>query len=346
MWCVCYKNTLKMIRKFIHKTLSLLRMGKGWFQQLVSSLIEAGRTISYVETVNPSQADSLHKAIKEIDFAFLRKQYELTVRQSLKKLNLKKVKLAIDGTEDPYWGKNGSFNTRAKVHVKSEESWQYISLAIVEPQFIPLMSIPYRQIDDLDEITIDLIKYAKTLPFEINLVLFDRGFYHAKLIDFLENKRGGKPTPYLIFVPKNSKIKGYLAQSKKQINSFEHQMNYFQEKSKWRPITKIVTCMAIGKDKNGKPIDWPFATNQKASLNLVREYRKRWNIETGFRIHDEAKVKTKSSNPLIRYFYHLLSMVLILCWRIQNSVRGYLVFKRFLRIVEFALREQISTAPT
>lgn len=335
-----------MIRQFIHKTLSLLRMGNNWFQRVISSLIEAGRTISYVETVSPSQADSLHKAIKEVDFSFLRRQFELVVRKVLKQLNFKKVKLAIDGTEDPYWGRNGSFNTRAKVHVKSEESWQYISLAIVEPYFVPLMSIPYRQIDDLDEITINLIKYAKTLPFEIDLVLFDRGFYHAKLIDFLENKRGGKPTPYLIFVPKNNKTKQYLAMSEDKVNSFEHQMNYTQEKSKWRPITKIVTYMGIGKDKNGIPIDWPFATNQKVSLNLVREYRKRWNIETGFRIHDESKVKTKSSNPLIRYFYHLFSMVLILCWRVRNLMKGHEVFKRFLRIVEFALREQILTAPT
>jgi hypothetical protein len=335
-----------MIRKFVNKTLSLLRMGKTWFQQVVSSLIEAGRTISYVETVSPSQVDSVHKAIKEVDFDLLRKEFERTVRKTLKKLNFKKVKLAIDGTEDPYWGKCGSFNTRAKVHVKSEESWQYISLAIVEPQFVPLMSIPYRQVDDLDEISIDLIKYAKSLPFDIDLVLFDRGFYHAKLIDFLENRRGGRPTPYLIFVPKNKKIKEYLTLSKDKVNSFKHQMNYSQEKSKWRPITKIVTCMGIGKDKKGNPIDWPFATNQKASLNLVRIYRKRWNIETGFRIHDEAKVKTKSSNPLIRYFYHLFSMVLILSWRVRNALHGHEVFKRFLRIVEFALREQISTAPT
>lgn len=287
-----------MIRKFIHKTLSLLRLGKRWFERLVSNLIEAGRTISYVETVSPSQADSLHKAIKECDFSTFQRNFELVVRPILKKLKLKRVKLAIDGTEDAYWGKNGSFNTRAKVHVKSEESWQYVTLAIVEPYFVPLMSIPYRQIDDLDEITINLIKFAKTLPLQIDLILFDRGFYHAHLIDFLENKNGGGSIPYLIFVPKNSKIKKYLALSKERVNSFEHQMNYSQEKSTWRPITKIVTCMGVGKDKNGKPINWPFATNQKSSLNLVREYRKRWNIETGFRIHDEAKVKTKSSNPL------------------------------------------------
>tara|TARA_Y100000034_G_C6837325_1_gene378508 strand:+ start:77 stop:1042 length:966 start_codon:yes stop_codon:yes gene_type:complete len=321
-------------------------MGKNWCKRMVSSLIEAGRTISYIETISPSQADSVHKAIKEIDYDLLRREFEHAVRKTLKKLNFKKVKLAIDGTEDPYWGKCGSFNTRAKVHVKSEESWQYISLAIVEPYFVPLMSIPYRQVDDLDEITIDLIKYAKTLPFEIELVLFDRGFYHAKLIDFLENRQGGKPTPYLILAPKNSKIKEYLSLSKEKVNSFHHEFKYSQDKSGWKPTTKIVTCMNIPWKPGKKPLDWCFATNQRSSLELIRIYKKRWNIETGFRIHDEARVKTKSSNPLIRYFYHLFSMVLILAWRVRMSLKGLIVFKRFLRIVEFTLREQVDTAPT
>ncbi|MBS3080119.1 hypothetical protein J4221_01490 [Candidatus Pacearchaeota archaeon] len=49
------------------------------------------------------------------------------------------------------------------------------------------MGVPYRQTDDLDALTIDLLKYAKTLPLIIDLILFDRGFYHANLIDFMEN---------------------------------------------------------------------------------------------------------------------------------------------------------------
>ncbi|MFH1848629.1 MAG: hypothetical protein ABH879_00415, partial [archaeon] len=91
--------------------------------------------------------------------------------------------------------------------------------------------------------------------------------------------------------------------------------------------------------------DWCFATNQKPELGLVWTYRKRWNHETGFRIQDEAKIKTKSSNPLIRFFYHLLSMLLILIWRIKNRLGAYITFKRFIKCIEMHYIAQVKKPP-
>jgi IS4 transposase len=263
---------------------------------------------------------------------------------ALKVLRFGRVKVAVDCTEEPYWGKNGMYNTRAKIHEKSDESWQYVNLAIVQPRFIPLMSLPYRQIDDLDTLVIDLLEYLRTLPLKVELVLFDRGFYHWKLIDYLSNLRGKRPCPYLIFVPKNDAMKKYIKQTKGRLGVFMHEGIHSKKKTTWKPRTKIVICKGIGKNKNGKQLDWCFATNQKASLNLVRIYRKRWNIETGFRIQDETTIKSKSSHPLIRYFYHLISMIIILMWRIHNHVHGHMVFKRFLKLVEIKF-EKLALKP-
>lgn len=325
---------MTLISKFIHKSLSLLRLGRSWFSRLIAGIVEAGRTISYVETVNPSQSDTLHKEIKWIDISVLKREFEKTVGMALKALRFGKVRVAIDITEEPYWGKNGVCNTRSKVHEKSDESWQYVNLAIVDPRFIPLMSLPYRQIDNLDNLVMDLLEYLETLPLRVVLVLFDRGFYHAHLIDYLENSRGKRPWPYLIFVPKNDAMKDYIEATEGKLGVFRHRMNYSREKSRWRPVTKIVICRGIGKDKNGNPLDWCFATNQEASLRLVWMYKKRWNIETGFRVQDEARIKSKSSHPLIRFFYHLVSMILVLMWRIRNHLERYIVFKRYLKYLE------------
>lgn len=335
---------MTIITRFIRKSLAVFRLGKRWFNQLLASLVEAGRTHSYVETVNPSQSDTFHKEIKLSDGRFLRRTFEQEVRKVIKLMRLTNVRVAVDATEEPYWGKNGLYNTRTRVHEKSEESWQYVNLSIVSPKFIPLMSIPYRQLDDLDSITIELLEYLKTLPLRVKLVLFDRGFYHSHLIDYLENRRGGKPLPYLILVPKNPAMKEYIVQTQK-IGVFEHQMCYTKHFSKWKPRTKIVICKGVGKTKNGKLIDWCFATNQRASLQLIQIYRKRWNIETGFRIQDEAQIKTKSSNPLIRYFYHLLSMLMVLAWRVNNHVKPYQVFKRFIKIVEKHHENMVTKPP-
>ena len=106
-------------------------MGRSWFSRLLSSIIEAGRTISYVETVNPSQSDTLHKEMKWCDIQIFKQEFEKAVRKGIKAMRLGIVKVAIDVTEEPYRGKEGSCNTRAKVHEKSDESWQYINLSIV-----------------------------------------------------------------------------------------------------------------------------------------------------------------------------------------------------------------------
>lgn len=326
---------MKLLPYYINKCLSVLRHGKAWFSRLVASLIEAGRTHSYVETYNSSQSDTFHKAIKESDLQIFKHEFENAVRKTIKFLKLGHVKVAIDVTEDPYWGKNGSYNTRARVHQKSDETWQYVNLSIVEPHFIPLMSLPYRQIDNLTKLSIDLLEYVRLLPLKIDLVLFDRGFYIGELIDYLESKKAKKPLPYLIFIPKNNAVKKYIEQTEK-LSVFKHKIIYRKKKSRWKPNIDIVICKQIWSNKLEKKLDWCFATNQRASLELVRTYRKRWNIETGFRIQDEAQIKSKSSNSLIRFFYHLLSMILILLWRITNKLKVYFVFKRFLKEIEMS----------
>lgn len=306
-------------------------MGKEWLYRLYGTLSEAARTQSYIETTSPTQADTLHKAIKEVDIDCLCQGYETRVRKCLSYLCFGRVKVAFDTTEDPYWGRNGGSNSRASVDEKSAESWQFINLAIVEPYFVPLMSLPYRQIDNLDDLIIDLLRYLQTLPLKVDLVLFDRGFYHAHLIDYMEAQK----IPYLIFVPKTDAVKRYLYQSTATLNSFRHEMSYTFEKSTWKSTTTIVICKGGVKDKLGNDLDWCFATNQKPSLSLVAEYKKRWNIETGFRIHDEAKIKTKSSNMVIRFFYHILGMLFVMVWRVQRArLRFAVVFKRFLKEIE------------
>lgn len=315
-------------------SLSVFRFTKDWTQRLFGSLADAARSISYVETVNPSQADTLHREIKNSDEVWLKRAFEICVRKTLKLLHINVVKVAIDVTEDPYWGDYGTPNTRSRVHEKSDESWQWVNLSIVEPYFFPLMTLPYRQTDNLDDLVIELLEYLRTLPLHVRLVLFDRGFYHWHLIDYLNGQRRGWSWPYLMLVPKNDAIKEYIEETEGSRGVFKHQGKYSLDKSNWLPETTIVVLKGATKNKVGEPIDWCFATNQEPSLGLIREYMKRWNIETGFRIHDEARIKTKSSNLLIRFFYHLIGMLFIIMWRLHNHMETHMVFKRFLKLVE------------
>lgn len=330
---------MSILTNFINKSVSLLHFGNTWISGLCADIFESSRTISYVETVG-NKADTLHKFIKLSDKRVLKQAYELQVRNILKKLKIKKVELAIDGKKDLYYGKNGSLNVRQiKPEHGAEEVWEYIVLSIVHPIKVPLMAIPYNQGDDLATICIELLNYAKSLPIKIQKILFDRGFYNAHLIDYLESKNNKNSLPYLIFVPKNKAIKDYLNKIDGNFGVFKHQMNYSKEKSKWRPSTNIVICKNVGTNKKGEPYDWAFATNLKPSRKLVKEYKRRWNIETGFRIMEEGKIKSKSNKPLVRLFYFLLRALLTLIWVMNNILRIYRTYKLYLRVVEHELRK-------
>ena len=190
-----------------------------------------------------------------------------------------------------------------------------------------------------------IIGANKEIEATIRKVLFDRGFYIWHLIDYLESKREGKPLPYLILVPQNDAIKGFIDKSEGSLGILRHYGEYKKEKSKWKPSTTIVVCKNAGKDKHGKPYDMVFATNLKPSFSLVMEYKKRWNIETGFRVMEEGKIKTKSNNPLVRLFYFLLRCLLALVWMLNNILRAYHTYKSYLRNVEYKLRREEGYKP-
>jgi len=298
-----------------------------------------------METIS-DKADTLHNYIKWSDAQCLKRAYELQAREFLRKLKIRKVELAIDGKKDLYYGENGGLNVRQIKHEHgADEAWEYIVVSIIHPVKVPLMAHPYKQGEDIDRICIELLEYARSLPITITKVLFDRGFYHAHLIDYLESHKEKRPLPYLIFVPKNDAIKEYILQTEGSFGVFHHNMKYTKEKSTWEPETTIVVCKNVGKSKEGEPYDWVFATNLKPSFSLVKQYRKRWNIETGFRIMEEGKIKTKSNNPLVRFFYFLVRALLTLIWVINNVLRVFMTFKRYLREVEYMLRRESPQRP-
>lgn len=336
---------MSIIKTFISKSISLFHLGNTWDAELCADIFESARTTSYIETIG-NKADTLNKYVKWAEIRFLKRAYELQTRDFLAKLKIRKVELAIDGKKDLYYGKKGGLNVRQIQHEHgADEAWEYIVISIIHPVKVPLMAHPYKQGDDVDKICIELLEYARSLPITITEVLFDRGFYHAHLIDYLESKNKKRPLPYLIFVPKNDAIKEYISKTDGCFGVFQHPMNYAREKSTWQPETTIVVCKNVGKNKDGEPYDWIFATNLKPSFSLVKQYRRRWNIETGFRIMEEGKIKTKSNNPLVRFFYFLVRALLTMVWVINNILRVFMTFKRYLREVEHMLRRELPLRP-
>ena len=295
--------------------------------KIISALVEAGRTISYVETVS-NKADTLHRHLKNVNKLDLKKSFELNTRKALYRMGLGKVVLAVDTTQELYYGKNGKLNVRQIERGKgTDEAFTYLVVSVVEPKPLPLMTLPYKQGDDITALVKELIAYARSLPFIIELILFDRWFYIWDLIYYLSSIN----MKYLIFVPQNKAMKKYIAQTN-IIASYEHMREYNKYKTNFIGKTKIV----IIKDmiQNKKDYYWCFATNLKQSVHLIYKYKQRWQIETDFRVHDEARIKTKSNYAIIRYFYFMTSLILLANWEVNRMKHPAISFKKYLKNIE------------
>jgi hypothetical protein len=314
----------KFIKGIIKKVTHGLRVAT---KKIVSAITEAARTISYVETVS-NKADTLHRHVKCNEEKDLKKAFEFNTRKAIKRMGLGKVTLAIDETKELYYGKNGKLNVRQKKHEKGTgEAFSYVVLSVVRPNPLPLMALPYRQGDDLTTLARELLEYARSLPITIKYVLFDRGFYIGDLIQYLSSEK----IKYLIFVPQNKAMKRYISQTG-NINSFNHVIKWNKRKSKWQTSTRIVVIKDLIKNK--KDYYWCFATNLRQSLYLIAKYKQRWQIETDFRVHDEARIKTKSNEAIVRYFYFLTSLVLLANWEVNRLLHPTICFKKYLRQVQ------------
>lgn len=326
---------MSMIKKWMK---SILKSVSDSFRvathKITSALIEAGRTISYVETVS-NKADTLHRHLKNISGIDLKRAFEFNTRKALGRMGLGRVTLAIDTTKELYYGNNGKLNVRQVKNEKgTDEAFTYIVLSVVEPKPLPLMAIPYKQGDDLTNLVKELVEYARKLPFIIELILFDRGFYIWGLISYLSSVK----LKYLVFVPQNKAMKKYISQTK-LIASFDHTGKYNKNKTCLIGRTLIVIIKDLIKNKN---YYWCFATNLRQSVHLIYRYKQRWQIETDFRVHDEARIKTKSNYAIIRYFYFMTSLILLSNWEVDRLKHPERCFKRYLKFVQEEFENEIT----
>lgn len=289
-------------------------------------LVKCAKSNSYVETLG-KHADAVHIWIKDSYEEDFRKSFELQVKKALKHMPTSFAKLAFDITPEPFYGKTRSLHIFNTIGKKYDGEFHFLNVClIVRNKQIPLMALPLLVGEGAAKKTIDLLRYCQTLFKHIRLAVFDRGFYIAELIDFLESIK----IKYIIYVPERGEIiKEYVEQTK-ELGKFSHQLNYSQKKSTWKPRTTLVVCKGID------DFAWIFATNIKfrTRVEYIWHYKKRWQIETNFRVEDEGHIKSKSVNCLIRYFYFLIGLLLHLLWIVNKNVKYYVPYKKYIDIIE------------
>ena len=325
--------TLEYLMNFIDKSLGTDEEKdklKGF--DLLVPIIESCAYNSYIETVG-NKSDTIYLRTKNslismMEYAYL--DYIKIVSNKFK-LNEKEVILAFDYTDEDFYGDVQGLDIHGWTKKEAVTGkFKFLTCSIVAdciPQKIPLISVPIK----LGHYKSSVVKYCLSLiaPLvgKINLILFDRGFYDKDLMYELTKLN----YPYLIFVPKHKDKKEILYPMKigEQIaiyNDFKVNKN----QSKYAGENILIFLKQIYDPKSEKNYDWVFATNIEEVLleNMITTYKKRWRIETQFRVQDEAKIKCKSKEMKIRYFLFLFEQMLQTIWICFFKMEGS--FKEFI----------------
>ena len=289
--------SLKMIKKFINHSLDLS---------------DDKYDITGYELLSP-----LLNAVKGISNKF--------------KLNKKQVILAFDYTDEDFYGEVQGFDIHGWTGKDAVTGhFKFITCSIISddiPEKIPLISVPIRLGHYKSSVILHCLSLIKDYIGKINLILFDRGFYDKDLMFELTKLN----YPYLIFVPQHKDKKEILYPMKigEQVaiyNDFKVNKN----QSKYAGENILIFLKQIYDPKSEKNYNWVFATNIGEILleKVVATYKKRWRIETQFRVQDEARIKCKSKDMKVRFFFFLFEQMLQTIWICFFKEEGS--FKEFL----------------
>jgi hypothetical protein len=324
---------LEFLMKFIDESLGIDReRNKITGFNFVVPLIEASAYNSYVENVS-NKTDSLYLRIKESLISMSQHAYLNYIKGVSRKfgLNKKKVMLAFDYTDEDFYGEVQGFDIHGWTGKDAITGhFKFLTCSIISdeiPEKIPLISVPIKMGHYKSSVVKECLFSIKDYIGEIELILFDRGFYDKDLMYELTKIK----YPYLIFVPKHQDKQSILyPMDKDEQIAIYNEFKVNKNQSNYPGENILIFLKQIYDPRSERNYDWVFATNVEKVLleNLVILYKKRWRIETQFRVQDEARIKCKSKEMKIRYFLFLFEQILQTQWICFH--KNELPFKEFL----------------
>lgn len=310
---------LKILKKFINYSLGLnYEKFDITGYELLNPILQASAYNTYIETIS-NKSDTLYVRTKESLVSMMEHAYIHYIKNVSSKfeLNKKEVILAFDYTDEDFYGDVQGFDIHGWTGKDAITGhFKFLTCSIVSsdiPEKIPLISVPILLGHYKSSVILQCLSLIKDCIGEIKLILFDRGFYDKDLMFDLSKLN----YPYLIFVPKYKDKKEILYQMEdNQQIAIYNEFKVNKDKSQYPGENILIFLKQIYDPRSEKNYDWIFATNIEEVLleNIIITYKKRWRIETQFRVQDEARIKCKSKDMKVRYFFFLFEQMLQVQW--------------------------------
>lgn len=311
------------------------RKNKVGTNQITSALITAALSSAFVNEsckssgqVSKSQVIYRKldgKLIKEMQECFL--IYTICFLQHLKIYSRNyRFLISFDTTKEAFYGDVSKAEDKMYLHhgsiaKGSEYYYEYLTVSItcnVTAKYI-LDGVIVPVGCYIEDYVYEMTKCVmKILP--VGLVLFDRGFgswgviYKLKKLD----------VPYLVFWKKQG---DWYKEHMENLDdgdflNIQRDGIYNRDKTNHKVSSDFVLIKQLEYD--GKKYDWIFATNLKLKTaeSYVKCYKKRWGIETIYRVTDDIRIYTTSTNCVVRYFLFMFTCLVYNIWRFFKMYLG------------------------
>ena len=225
--------------------------------------------------------------------------------------------VAIDFHHVPFCGDKNTPLIRG-MKPKNGTSWgyEYCTLDIIGDDKLTLDVIPISALKKDYSILMELLfKRLETMSVKIGTVYLDKEFCNDDAISALAKLK----INFIIACKLNKKIKMKLENFKKENGHkstvFEYHFNENGAK---------FNLVAVPHEKKEYIL---FATNkdvksiEEFEKSIPEEYKKRWNIETGYRVKNDFKIRTCTKSPVARTLFFIIQCTL---YNILNMLKSVL----------------------
>jgi hypothetical protein len=351
-------NLLAFTSKLIGKTrlINIPENTKYGFQDALNVLLHAATsTTNSVESAsndlrmktpnkNVPSGDSIHGYINTNSIDYIMSSFRQINTEITKLMNIKGTShdAAIDFHDNPYYGDINTPGVRG-IKPKNGTSWgySYCTIDIIGDTKLTLDVIDINGLAKNYKILIELLmQRVKAMEINIKTLFMDREFFNSPIISTLNTSHQN----YIIAAKANKKINAILHEHKKKFGQtstiFEYQFENGCSKFNIVAIINPNYDPNAKKDKGNHEFHL-FATNIPVNIasdilkKIPEEYRKRWNIETGYRVKNAFKIRTCSKSPIARSLFFLIQCIL---YNVES------LLKQVIEIDAYKLKSAISDA--
>ncbi len=217
----------------------------------------------------------------------------------------------------PFYGDKNTPGIRG-IKPKNGSSWgkSFCTLDIIGTSHLTLDVIDINSLNKNYSLFIEsLFERLKTIGVKTGTAYLDKEFCNRSVISKLDELKvnfviAAKSNPVI-----NRELKNHQKEWGNTSTIFEYQFK------QGGPSFNIV---AIYDDKRERYI--LFATNKEAESTekfektIPEEYRKRWNIETGYRVKNDFKIRTCTKSPVARVLFFVIQCIMYNVLNMLKSV--------------------------